>query len=198
MGKWLDARRNPFLSIPNKCYIQGKRNKEMQYCADCGTKLEMKFLEGEGDVPYCPHCKAFRFPVFNSAVSMVVLNREKDRILLIKQYGRDAYILVAGYISRGEAAEHAVVREVMEEIGIPVSILHFNKSEFFEPSNTLMHNFICVSESDDISHLAPKEVDKATWFTFEEAREQVKQNSLARRFLLSFLEKAEKDPKYLQ
>ncbi len=165
----------------------------MNYCVECGTKLENRFLEGEGDIPYCPKCQAFRFPIFNSAVSMIVQNPERNRILLIKQYGRDRYILVAGYINRGEGAEDAVKREVKEEIGLDVSSLSFNRSKFFEKSNTLMNNFSCVASSEDLSGMT-KEVDVATWFSFDEARENIAHGSLAEEFLLSFLEKETKAP----
>ena len=80
----------------------------------CGCKLDEKYLMGEGMVPYCPQCQEFRFPVYNTAVSMIVMNKELDKVLLIKQYGRDSYILVAGYVNKGEDAEDAVKREVGE------------------------------------------------------------------------------------
>ena len=91
---------------------------EMKYCMHCGHKLDEKYLMGEGMVPYCPECQEFRFPVYNTAVSMIVMNKELDKVLLIKQYGRDSYILVAGYVNKGEDAEDAVKREVGEEMGL--------------------------------------------------------------------------------
>lgn len=147
-----------------------------------------KELEGEGIIPYCEHCQTYRFPIFSTAVSMVVRNPENSKILLIKQYGRDWNILVAGYVNKGEAAEHAVAREVMEEMGLQVSDIRFNRSEYFEPSNTLMLNFTCIADTDDLSGMTD-EVDSAAWYPFTEAASQVKQESLAEKFLLSFLEK---------
>ena len=88
-----------------------------KFCRECGTKLVPKELENEGIVPYCPECGQFRFPQYNVAVSMIVVNEEKDEILLIKQYGRPTYILVAGYVTQGEGLEDAVIREVREETG---------------------------------------------------------------------------------
>ena len=88
--------------------FMGDLNMEMRYCMHCGHKLDEKYLMGEGMVPYCPNCEEFRFPVYNTAVSMIVMNKELDRVLLIKQYGRDSYILVAGYVNKGEDAEDAV------------------------------------------------------------------------------------------
>ena len=107
----------------------------MEYCMECGTKLKDRFLKNEGMIPFCEKCNAYRFPVFSAAVSMEVLSPDRDKVLLIKQYGRDRYILVAGYINKGENAEHTVAREVMEEIGLHVDEIHFEKSEYFPPSN---------------------------------------------------------------
>ena len=40
----------------------------MKYCSECGTKLIEKECGIDGLVPYCPTCKQFRFPMFNSAI----------------------------------------------------------------------------------------------------------------------------------
>ncbi len=85
------------------------------YCRECGEKLSLRFCENEGLVPYCNRCEAFKFPQFNSAVSMVVTNRAQDKILLAKHAGEDDFILFAGYIKKGETAEKTVVRELREE-----------------------------------------------------------------------------------
>ena len=52
-------------------------------CPECGYKLVEKELEGEGLVPYCEKCNEFRFPMFNVAVSMIVVNESNGKILLI-------------------------------------------------------------------------------------------------------------------
>ena len=71
----------------------------MKYCYECGTLLTERFLENEGNIPYCETCGCYRFPIFSTAVSMIVLHPERDKILLIQQYGRDSNILVAGYVT---------------------------------------------------------------------------------------------------
>ena len=53
-----------------------------KHCHECGTKLIKHELEGEGLVPYCPRCEQYRFPMYNVAVSMVVVNEQTDEILL--------------------------------------------------------------------------------------------------------------------
>ena len=99
-----------------------------KHCFECGTALIEKEMEEEGIVPYCPKCQQYRFPMYNVAVSMIVVDEETGKILLIQQYGKPSYILVAGYVNRGEAEEHAVVREVREETGLEVEHLRFNRT----------------------------------------------------------------------
>ena len=157
-----------------------------RYCPECGTKLEMRFLQGEGEVPYCRGCGDYRFPVFSVAVSMICLSRAHDRALLIRQYGRDAYILVAGYVGRGEDAEDACAREMREEMGLEVEEVRFNRSHYFAPSNTLMLNFT-VTVDETQAPVTNGEVDSWAWFPLEEARAAIKPNSLAKAFLEGYI-----------
>ena len=161
----------------------------MKYCYECGEKLTERELENEGTVPYCEKCGEYRFPIFSTAVSMIVENPDKTKILLIQQYGRKNNILVAGYVSKGENAENAVVREVMEETGLKVVDMNFNKSEYSEKTNTLMLNYSCRVEDESLAHLNKGEVDKAQWFTHEQACENIKPDSLAQKFLFHYLGK---------
>ncbi|TCS37680.1 NAD(+) diphosphatase [Reinekea marinisedimentorum] len=154
----------------------------MKHCMECGSKLELKPLRDEGLIPYCSSCQAFRFPVFNTAVSMVVLNESADKILLIQQYNIEGFILVAGYVSKGESAEQTVARELKEETGLDVIDMQFNKSEYFEKSNTLMLNFACRVSNDERMQ-TNHEIDHAQWFSIEQARENIRPGSLAQRFL---------------
>ena len=162
-------------------------NENERFCTKCGTAFETRELEGEGTVQFCPKCNEYHFPVFNMACSMIVVDPKTKNILLIKQYGRDSYILVAGYVNRGEDAEQTVAREILEETGLVARKITFNRSKYFERSNTLMLNW--TVEIEDASALKPnREVDSYHWFTFEEARKNIKPCSLAEYFLDSYLD----------
>ena len=156
------------------------------HCKFCGHPLTPKPLAHEGLVPFCEQCGEYRFPGFNVAVSMIV-RAPSGKIVLIKQYGRQDYILVAGYINKGESAEDAVRREVQEELGAKVVSMQFNESRYYERSNTLMVNFACTIESDALS--PNYEIDSFAWFTPEEARAAIKPESLAKAFLENYLER---------
>ena len=158
-----------------------------KFCRECGTQLIDKQTEHDGIVPYCPKCEQFRFPQYNVAVSMIVVNKAKDEILLIKQYGRPTYVLVAGYVTRGESLDDAVRREVKEETGMTVASMKFNRTKFYERSDTLMCNFTAFVEDD--SEFAPNyEIDSCSWFSRDEARRNIRPDSLAEYFLVSYLD----------
>ena len=158
---------------------------EMNYCMQCGTKLQLRRHESEGIIPYCDGCQDWRFPVFNTAVSMIITNEDADRVLMILQYGKPTYVFVAGYVNNGEGAEAAAVREVQEELGMTVTSLHYNISRYYPPSNTLMLNFTVTVKEDD-AH-PNEEIDAWRWFTKEEARRNVRPNSMAAAFLNGWL-----------
>ena len=155
---------------------------EMHYCMQCGGKLQLREHPGEGHpVPWCDGCGAWRYPVFNSAVSMVVMDEAKERVLLIRQYGRPSWVLVAGYVNQGEDAEDAAAREIREELSMTVTSLRFNHSHYFAPSNTLMLNFTAT-----VREPLPQpneEIDDWSWFSVAEARQHIKPGSLAEAFL---------------
>lgn len=158
----------------------------MKHCYECGTALTKKECEHEGLVPFCGPCNTFRFPIFNTAVSCIVFNKTKDKILLIQQYGRPDYILVAGYIAKGENAEQTVVREIEEETGLTVISHRYIKSEYYEKSNTLIFNYCCVVNTEDLNNIN-HEIDKADWFGINDATAAIKKGSLAENFLLNAL-----------
>lgn len=158
----------------------------MKYCIECGTKLENKYLENEGKIPYCTSCKEYRFPVFNTAVSMIVVNQTQDKILLIQQYNKKDFILVAGFVNKGENAERAVLREIDEELGMAVSEIRYNSSQYYERSNTLIFNYTCFVVDESLDRITD-EVDFAQWFLLEEARKNIKKDSLAQFFLENYI-----------
>ncbi len=152
----------------------------MKFCIECGHKLELRNLEHEGLIPYCTHCEAYRFPIFSSAISVVILNETKDKTLFIQQYGKKRNILVAGYINKGESAEEAVKRELLEEIGVAPKYIEFQKSQYWSKSNALILNFYAILPSMEIK--PNYEIDTYGWFNLDEALDVIAKGGLAEEF----------------
>ena len=141
------------------------------YCRDCGKKLGLRFLANEGLVPYCDGCGKFKFPFFPVAVSMVVVNREENRILLAKHVGDEDFKLFAGYIKKGEETSLAAVK--WKYLG----------SRYHEAKDILMLGFLVVAEDGQIT--LNEEVEEARWCNAEEAKEIIRKHSVAELFLNS-------------
>ena len=161
------------------------------FCSQCGEKLTLMFLSGEGLVPYCKNCGEFRFAPFASAVSMVVTNRQKDKILLARHLGQEDYILFAGYIKKGETAEKAVTREFKEETKLDTVKFKYMSSRYHEPRNVLMFNFILVAE-DGEPVIDTKELEEVKWFNVEDALSKIRHDSTAEAFLIKALPELKK------
>lgn len=153
----------------------------MKYCPDCGTALITKIDGIDGETPYCPKCEKFVYPTFSSAISTVMLNPDKNKILLIEQYASKANILVAGYVMKGEDDIQTLTREVNEEVGLQVKAFAYNDDAYFAKTNTLLHNYISVLNDENFT--LTNEVDFARWYSFDEALQVIKPHSLAQNFL---------------
>lgn len=152
------------------------------YCSVCGEKLALVVHKSEGLVPFCKNCNDYRFPQFATAVSLVVTNRTKDKVLLAKHLGQEDYILIAGYVKKGETAEKAVTREFKEETKLNVVKYKYMSSRYHEPRNVLMLNFLIIAENGEI-YADPDEIEEVKWFDFDEALEVVRKQSTAEAFL---------------
>lgn len=157
------------------------------YCEECGTELVLREQPEDGPKPWCPTCHRWRYPTFSTACSMIVYHPDGKRILTIDQYGKEG-ILVAGYVVLGDSLEDTVRREVREECGLELDSVEFNASQYFEPSNTLMVNFVCHAKDAD-AQPNPGEVDAAHWIPVEEILDSMLPGSLARRFVALHLAK---------
>ena len=150
---------------------------EMHYCPLCGTRLKAREHPTDGIVAYCERCGDYRFPLFSTAVSIVALNPERTRTILIRQYGEPGEVLAAGYVDKGETAEHAVRRELREELGLEAGSVQYLGSPYYAPSETLMLNFaVTVSETEAHPNF---EVDAWRWCPIDEAKKSVSPGGLA-------------------
>ena len=149
----------------------------MSYCPTCGSELIKKVDGIDGEVDYCPKCQKFIYPTFNTAISTICM--QENKVLLIKQYGRDDYILVAGYVTKGEDCKQTLIREVKEEVNLEVVDFLYNDNFYYERSNTLIHNYISYVNGDIV---LTDEVDEATFFDVSTAYQKIKPSSLAKKF----------------
>lgn len=145
---------------------------EFRYCPDCGALLNARELGDEGMVPWCEKCDKPWFPVFPVAMIALVHNENGEVLLLHQDYiSHDRCNLVSGYITPGEDAETAAVREIAEETGQQVSKLRLLCTRWFVRKQMLMIGFIAQVVEKPLR--LSTEVDYAMWTKPEELLDKV-------------------------
>ncbi|MBO4206856.1 NAD(+) diphosphatase [Micromonospora echinofusca] len=84
------------------------------------------------------------------------------------QPGRRRFSCLAGYVEPGESAEAAVVREVAEEVGVPVDRVEYVASQSWPFPGSLMLGFRAVADPAWPVRLDPTEISHALWFSRRE------------------------------
>lgn len=155
-----------------------------RFCGCCGAA--MKKDEKERMI-YCPDCHAIEYPRISPAV--IIALTHKNRLLLSKYAGRTykKYALLAGFVEIGETVEETVRREVMEEVGLPVTNIRYYKSQPWSFSGTLLMGFFCDLEGDDEKITLDKnELSLAEWFDRQNIPVSPSRDSLTNEMIMTF------------
>ena len=92
------------------------------YCFVCGTALQARHHE-DRERPTCPACGFVHY--LDPKVAVAVVLGDERGVLLCRRCidpGSGLWSFPAGYVNRGEVVEEAAVREVLEELGLAVSL----------------------------------------------------------------------------
>ncbi|MBV9193518.1 MAG: NAD(+) diphosphatase [Solirubrobacterales bacterium] len=139
-------------------------HRKHRFCANCGAATEP--IEA-GSARRCECCGTVHFPRTDPVVIMRVEN--DGRLLLGHRTGWPAgrYSCLAGFVSPGESAEEAVLREVREESGIAVHDPVFVASQPWPFPASLMLGFAAYAD-DGVPAAVDGELDRVEWFTREQ------------------------------
>ncbi|MFI7707170.1 NAD(+) diphosphatase [Nonomuraea sp. NPDC049480] len=136
-----------------------------EYCPRCGTRTD---VQAGGHIRVCPRDASQHFPRVDPAVIMLIRDPE-DRCLLARgpQWPKGRMSILAGFVEPGESLEHAVVREVAEEVGISVVSPRYLGSQPWPFPRSLMLGFFAEATSTALTPDA-EEIAEAHWFSREE------------------------------
>ena len=115
------------------------------------------------DSPHYEMCGKEVWPQLATAV--IVLIHRGDEVLLVraKNFRRDYFGLVAGFVETGETLEEAVAREALEETGVTITNIRYFGSQPWPYPCGLMVGFNADYVSGEI-HLQQSEIVKGGWF----------------------------------
>jgi NAD+ diphosphatase len=135
-------------------------HRKHRFCANCGARTT---VAEAGYSRRCPRCHTVHFPRTDPAVIMTV---EHQGRLLLGRHARwppGRYSLLAGFISSGESAEEAVVREVREESGILARHPTYVTSQPWPFPSSLMLGFDAHAEGG-VPRARDGELEDVQWF----------------------------------
>jgi len=138
-------------------------HRRHRFCSACGSPSR---IEEAGLLRRCPACGAEHHPRTDPVVIMLVVDAQRDRVLLGRQpsWPPGRYSALAGFVEPGESLEDAVAREVLEETGVEVARARYDSSQPWPFPSSLMLGFT-VDYVGGEAVAADGELDDARWFT---------------------------------
>jgi NAD+ diphosphatase len=96
-----------------------------------------------------------------------------DRVLLARQpvWPEGRFSVLAGFAEAGESLEACVLREIHEEVGVPVRDIAYLGSQAWPFPRSLMVGFRAVADADAPLRPAEGEIAEAMWVTRAEVRQ---------------------------
>lgn len=135
-----------------------------------------------GDCPTRHGISNVCFPRTDPTMIAAVVSADGKRILLGRQSRWPAkwHSTLAGFLEPGESIEDAVRREIWEESSVRVGRVVVHSSQPWPYPSSLMIGAIAQALPDGESiSLLDKELESASWFTFDEVREALKNGTSA-------------------
>ncbi|MEW9553437.1 NAD(+) diphosphatase [Nonomuraea sp. NPDC050783] len=136
-----------------------------EFCPRCGSRTA---IQAGGHVRVCPRDGSQHFPRVDPAVIMLIRD-EADRCLLARgpQWPKGRLSILAGFVEPGESLEHAVVREVAEEVGVTVVNPRYLGSQPWPFPRSLMLGFFAEAVTTELRP-DTEEIAEAHWYSREE------------------------------
>ena len=181
--------RASYNKIPRDLYLKAGKCQEIlywdmntQFCGVCGAPMKMHTEISKR----CENCGKEVWPQLATAV--IVLIHKGDEVLLVhaRNFQRDFFGLVAGFVETGETLEQAVERETFEETGIHIRNIRYFGSQPWPYPCGLMVGFQAEYDYGEI-RLQHSELSAGGWFKKENLPDIPEKLSIARMLIDNWL-----------
>lgn len=134
-----------------------------RFCGRCGARMTRVDWEL---ATQCHTCKHRCYPRISPCI--IVAIRKGAQILLAqgRHHKNNMFSTLAGFVESGETLEHAVHREVFEEVGVKIKNLSYFSSQPWPFPHSLMCGFLAEYDSGEIK-VDGDEIIEAQFFNFD-------------------------------
>jgi NAD+ diphosphatase len=134
-----------------------------RYCGSCGMPTVSHASDRARE---CRECRQIYYPRI-SPVVMALVTRGRQLLLTRKPgYAAGRYTVVAGFVEAGESLEHALAREVLEEVGVEVTNPRYFGSQPWPFPNSLVMAFSLEYAGGEV-RADGVELEDARWFDID-------------------------------
>lgn len=186
---WVGLRESYHL-LPPALYQQAGKAAEIlyfdmhhRYCGICGGEMVWHTPISKR----CTECNDEIWPQLNTAIIVLVRRGEEALLVKAKNFKRNHYGLVAGFVETGESLEECVKREVMEETGIEIGNIRYFASQPWPYPMGLMVGFQADYVSGNIQ-LVDGELRDASFFRRDNLPPIPEKLSMARMLIDNWVE----------
>ncbi|ORX53881.1 hypothetical protein BCR36DRAFT_411026 [Piromyces finnis] len=154
-------------------------NMRNVHCPACGKKNK---IVDSGHKHVCPdpdcysnnHLNNYQYPRTDPVIIVLIISKDGKKVLLgrHKNWTKDMYSCIAGFIEPAESLEMAVKREALEETGVIVDDVNFHSSQPWPFPNSLM--FACYATAQqNTGEVEDLELEDYRWFTRQEVLDAI-------------------------
>jgi len=154
-----------------------------RFCGQCGGLLEE---HGTDRARECVSCKRIFYPRLSPCIIVLVTRGEELLLARGVRHPEGMYSTLAGFIEPGETAEHAVHREVREEVGIEVRNLQYWGSQPWPFPHQLMFGFYAEYEQGELI-LEDAEISDARWWHHEALPQHPPESTISGKLISDYL-----------
>jgi NAD+ diphosphatase len=132
-----------------------------KYCGRCSSAMHQVQWEM---AMHCHRCQHRCYPRISPCIIVAV--RRDDKILLaqgVRHQSTGFFSTLAGFVESAESLEHAVHREVKEEVGIDIKNVEYFGSQPWPFPHSIMVGYLAEYAGGDLV-LEEKEILSADWF----------------------------------
>jgi NAD+ diphosphatase len=151
------------LALAGRAFQILEWDRTHQFCGRCGTPT---VLRSDERARTCPSCQLTAYPRISPVVMGLVVRGRELLLARSPHFPPGMYSAVAGFVEAGEALEHALAREILEETGIRAGSFQYFDSQPWPFPHSLMVAFTAEYRSG-VPVPQPEEIEDVRWFPVE-------------------------------